>query len=153
MTVDSPVYGTDVMVGVATDKAPLATGQRSYCSLLGRETESWGWSYQGYTQVANDSYYYYIISGKKDNWHCIGFHHQFPAWWSTAEVWIQVGSGGQIGCSFRRLERHPRVLSQQKTPRRCLHQPQKQNCVPCDMLYCSQVFHDTDHSPILAFIS
>ena len=66
MTVDSPVYGTDVMVGVATDKAPLATGQRSYCSLLGRETESWGWSYQGYTQVANDSYYYYIISGKKD---------------------------------------------------------------------------------------
>ena len=55
VTVDSPVYGTDVMVGVATDLAPLATGQRSYCSLLGREAESWGWSYQGYTQVANET--------------------------------------------------------------------------------------------------
>ena len=53
VTVDSPVYGTDVMVGVATGAAPLASGQRSYCSLLGREAESWGWSYQGYTQVSD----------------------------------------------------------------------------------------------------
>ena len=66
VTVDSPVYGTDVMVGVATNLAPLATGQRSYCSLLGREAESWGWSYQGYTQVANDSIKY-ILGGNSED--------------------------------------------------------------------------------------
>ena len=63
VTVDSPVYGTDVMVGGATTLAPLATGQRSYCSLLGREGESWGWSYQGYTQVVSRSLQIYIFGG------------------------------------------------------------------------------------------
>lgn len=44
----TPVYGTDIMVGVGTKN--VKTRLETYCSLLGRDCESWGLSYRGYIQ-------------------------------------------------------------------------------------------------------
>jgi len=95
VTVDSPVYGTDVMVGVATDSAPLATGQRSYCSLLGREAESWGWSYQGYTQHGGRQQKYGTKWGQGDR---LGVH--FDAWRGTLEFYL---NRKPLGVAFTNL--------------------------------------------------
>ncbi|GLH01738.1 SPRY domain-containing SOCS box protein 3 [Gryllus bimaculatus] len=43
----TPLYGTDVMVGVGTKKADLKKYQFQFGSLLGSDEESWGYSYSG----------------------------------------------------------------------------------------------------------
>ena len=43
----TPVYGTDVMIGVATERANIDSHINSFSSLLGKDTESWGYSYHG----------------------------------------------------------------------------------------------------------
>ena len=48
----SPVYGTDMMVGLATSKLDLASHQHSFASFLGHDSHSWGYSYHGSTQHA-----------------------------------------------------------------------------------------------------
>jgi len=45
-----PMYGTDVMVGLATKKLDIATFSRQFVSLIGQDANSWGYSYHGYTQ-------------------------------------------------------------------------------------------------------
>lgn len=44
------LYGTDVMVGVGTKKAELRNSAHQFCSLLGSDKESWGFSYTGTLQ-------------------------------------------------------------------------------------------------------
>jgi len=95
VTVDSPVYGTDVMVGVATTLAPLATGQRSYCSLLGREGESWGWSYQGYTQHGGRQQKYGTKWGQGDR---LGVH--LDLWRGSLEFYL---NRKPLGVAFTNL--------------------------------------------------
>jgi len=95
VTVDSPVYGTDVMVGVATNLAPLATGQRSYCSLLGREAESWGWSYQGYTQHGGRQQKYGTKWGQGDR---LGVH--LDLWRGSLEFYL---NRKPLGVAFTNL--------------------------------------------------
>jgi len=48
----SHVYGTDVMVGLATRKLDLASHCHSFASFLGHDTSSWGFSYHGKIQHA-----------------------------------------------------------------------------------------------------
>ncbi|KAK7482713.1 hypothetical protein BaRGS_00026011 [Batillaria attramentaria] len=43
----TPVYGTDMMVGVATADLNLDKYVHTFCSLLGRDNNSWGLSYLG----------------------------------------------------------------------------------------------------------
>ncbi|KAG5262380.1 hypothetical protein AALO_G00274540 [Alosa alosa] len=43
----SPVYGTDMMVGVGTSEVNLDQFRHSFCSLLGTDGDSWGLSYTG----------------------------------------------------------------------------------------------------------
>ncbi|KAM4631921.1 SPRY domain-containing SOCS box protein 3 [Discoglossus pictus] len=43
----SPVYGTDMMVGIGTSDVNLDKYRHTFCSLLGKDTESWGLSYTG----------------------------------------------------------------------------------------------------------
>ncbi|PVD18829.1 hypothetical protein C0Q70_21382 [Pomacea canaliculata] len=43
----TPVYGTDMMIGVATEEMELDKYRNSFCSLLGRDRQSWGLSYLG----------------------------------------------------------------------------------------------------------
>ncbi|XP_032664498.1 SPRY domain-containing SOCS box protein 3-like isoform X3 [Odontomachus brunneus] len=44
------IYGTDVMVGVGTANAEINNAGEIFCALLGRDQESWGFSYKGYLQ-------------------------------------------------------------------------------------------------------
>ncbi|XP_051971115.1 SPRY domain-containing SOCS box protein 3 [Xyrauchen texanus] len=44
----SPVYGTDMMVGVGTSEVNLDQFRHSFCSLLGTDEDSWGLSYTGH---------------------------------------------------------------------------------------------------------
>ncbi|XP_043793291.1 SPRY domain-containing SOCS box protein 3-like isoform X2 [Apis laboriosa] len=46
----TPVYGTDIMVGVGTSKVDLNNTKHVFCSFLGLDRESFGFSYQGYIQ-------------------------------------------------------------------------------------------------------
>ncbi|XP_048575746.1 SPRY domain-containing SOCS box protein 3 isoform X2 [Nematostella vectensis] len=43
----SAVYGTDMMVGVGTKDTDLERYRSSFCSILGRDQDSWGLSYFG----------------------------------------------------------------------------------------------------------
>lgn len=46
----APIYGTDIMVGLGTSKVDLSSSSRTFCSLLGLDQESFGFSYKGYVQ-------------------------------------------------------------------------------------------------------
>ncbi|OAD56958.1 SPRY domain-containing SOCS box protein 3 [Eufriesea mexicana] len=46
----TPTYGTDVMVGVGTNKVDLNSTRNVFYSFLGLDQESFGFSYQGYIQ-------------------------------------------------------------------------------------------------------
>ncbi|PNF20498.1 hypothetical protein B7P43_G06270 [Cryptotermes secundus] len=46
----TPLCGTDVMIGVGTDKVDLVASEFQFFSLLGSDEESWGYSYKGYIQ-------------------------------------------------------------------------------------------------------
>ncbi|KAM8825273.1 SPRY domain-containing SOCS box protein 3a [Synchiropus picturatus] len=43
----SPVYGTDMMVGIGTSDVNLDKYRHTFCSLLGKDGNSWGLSYTG----------------------------------------------------------------------------------------------------------
>lgn len=51
----TPVYGTDVMVGVATQQTDIYAKQMNFVSLIGRDEHSWGYSYRGHLYHAADS--------------------------------------------------------------------------------------------------
>ncbi|KAK9739313.1 SPRY domain [Popillia japonica] len=44
------LYGTDVMIGVGTSKITLNERQYKFCSMLGFDDQSWGYSYRGIIQ-------------------------------------------------------------------------------------------------------
>jgi len=67
----SPVYGTDVMVGLATRKVDLASHCHSFASFLGHDSSSWGYSYHGYTQHAGTKVRFGSKWGKGD---VVGVH-------------------------------------------------------------------------------
>ncbi|KAL7057667.1 hypothetical protein AAHC03_016794 [Spirometra sp. Aus1] len=46
----SPLYGTDVMVGIGTDGVDLYRYPNRFVSALGMDNQSWGFSYRGETQ-------------------------------------------------------------------------------------------------------
>ena len=45
-----PVYGTDVMVGLATKDLNLSQHSNNFASLIGSDKHSWGFSFQGNVQ-------------------------------------------------------------------------------------------------------
>ena len=45
-----PVYGTDVMVGLATKDLDLSQHSNNFASLIGSNKHSWGYSFHGYVQ-------------------------------------------------------------------------------------------------------
>lgn len=55
------VCGTDLMVGVGTDKVDLLANKYRFASALGLDGDSWGYSYRGISQHDNHSRFY----GKK----------------------------------------------------------------------------------------
>ncbi|XP_038156912.1 SPRY domain-containing SOCS box protein 3 isoform X1 [Cyprinodon tularosa] len=72
----SPVYGTDVMVGVGTSEVNLDKFKYSFGSLLGHDEDSWGLSYTGLLQHKGDKVKFSprfgqgsIIGVHLDTWH------------------------------------------------------------------------------------
>ena len=45
-----PVYGTDVMVGLATKDLDLSLHSNNFASLIGSDKNSWGYSFHGKVQ-------------------------------------------------------------------------------------------------------
>lgn len=72
----SPVYGTDMMVGVGTSEVNLDKFKYSFGSLLGHDEDSWGLSYTGLLQHKGDKVKFSprfgqgsIIGVHLDTWH------------------------------------------------------------------------------------
>ncbi|XP_020493202.1 SPRY domain-containing SOCS box protein 3 isoform X1 [Labrus bergylta] len=72
----SPVYGTDMMVGIGTSEVNLEKFKYSFGSLLGHDEDSWGLSYTGHFQHKGDKVKFStrfgqgsIIGVHLDTWH------------------------------------------------------------------------------------
>ncbi|KAL0984363.1 hypothetical protein UPYG_G00140490 [Umbra pygmaea] len=72
----SPVYGTDMMVGIGTSEVNLNKYKHSFCSLLGMDEDSWGLSYTGILQHKGEKVNFSsrfgqgsIIALHFDTWH------------------------------------------------------------------------------------
>ncbi|XP_028286253.1 SPRY domain-containing SOCS box protein 3-like [Parambassis ranga] len=72
----SPVYGTDMMVGIGTSELNLEKFKYSFGSLLGHDEDSWGLSYTGLLQHKGDKMKFSsrfgqgsIIGVHLDTWH------------------------------------------------------------------------------------
>ncbi|TDG98236.1 hypothetical protein EPR50_G00215150 [Perca flavescens] len=72
----SPVYGTDMMVGIGTSELDLEKFKFSFGSLLGHDENSWGLSYTGFLQHKGDNVKFSsrfgqgsIIGVHLDTWH------------------------------------------------------------------------------------
>ncbi|NXU75995.1 SPSB3 protein, partial [Oreotrochilus melanogaster] len=72
----SPVYGTDMMVGIGTSDVNLDKYRHTFCSLLGRDEDSWGLSYTGLLHHKGDKTSFSsrfgqgsIIGVHLDTWH------------------------------------------------------------------------------------
>ncbi|KYN01078.1 SPRY domain-containing SOCS box protein 3 [Cyphomyrmex costatus] len=89
------IYGTDVMVGVGTANAELHNASEHFCALLGRDQESWGFSYKGYLQHDGKTCKYGTRFGQKDS---IGIH--LDAWTGTLQFFI---NRKPLGVAFTKL--------------------------------------------------
>ncbi|XP_069503099.1 SPRY domain-containing SOCS box protein 3 [Ambystoma mexicanum] len=74
----SPVYGTDMMVGIGTSDVNLDKYRHMFCSLLGKDEDSWGLSYTGLLHHKGDKTNFSsrfgqgsIIGVHLDTWHGI----------------------------------------------------------------------------------
>uniref|UniRef100_F7DSS7 SPRY domain-containing SOCS box protein 3 n=2 Tax=Monodelphis domestica TaxID=13616 RepID=F7DSS7_MONDO len=72
----SPVYGTDMMVGIGTSDVNLDKYRHTFCSLLGKDEDSWGLSYTGLLHHKGDKMSFSsrfgqgsIIGVHLDTWH------------------------------------------------------------------------------------
>ncbi|XP_061087531.1 SPRY domain-containing SOCS box protein 3-like isoform X2 [Conger conger] len=72
----SPVYGTDMMVGIGTSDVNLDKYRHTFCSLLGKDEDSWGLSYTGLLHHKGDKMNFSsrfgqgsIIGVHLDTWH------------------------------------------------------------------------------------
>ncbi|BFZ17992.1 hypothetical protein BsWGS_21031 [Bradybaena similaris] len=72
----TPVYGTDMMIGVGTPNVELNKFHSTFCSMLGSDVDSWGISYDGHIQHAGKKQKYCakfgqgtIIGVHLDMWH------------------------------------------------------------------------------------
>ncbi|XP_060642335.1 SPRY domain-containing SOCS box protein 3 [Anolis sagrei] len=72
----SPVYGTDMMVGIGTSDVNLDKYRHTFCSLLGKDEDSWGLSYTGLLHHKGDRTNFStrfgqgsIIGVHLDTWH------------------------------------------------------------------------------------
>jgi len=90
------LYGTDVMVGVGTKKVQLDKSAYQFCSLLGSDKESWGFSYTGKLQHNGKSEWYGPPYGKGS---IIGIY--LDMWKGTLEFFL---NRRPLGVAFRSLQ-------------------------------------------------
>jgi len=101
----TPVYGTDVMVGVGTVKAELDM-RGVFCSLLGHNHESWGFSYRGNLQYGGEKREYAKCFGQGS---LVGVH--LDTWKGTLQFFLNRKPLGIAFTGLRNLELYPMVSS------------------------------------------
>lgn len=71
------------MVGVGTANAELHNANEDFCSLLGQDQESWGFSYRGYLQHDGKTCKYGTTFGQGN---LVGIH--LDTWTGTLQFFI-----------------------------------------------------------------
>lgn len=102
----SPIYGTDVMVGVGTSKVDFDHLENTFCSLLGQDQESFGFSYQGYIQYAGEKRKYGACFGQGS---IVGIH--LDTWKGTLQFFINRKPLGTAFTGLRDIQLYPMVSS------------------------------------------
>lgn len=92
----STVYGTDMMVGVSTMNIDLNKYRHAFCSLLGRDEDSWGLSYTGVTHHKAQKELYTSKFGQGD---IIGVH--LDMWLGTMSYYK---NRRPLGIAYRGLQ-------------------------------------------------
>lgn len=92
------LYGTDIMVGVGTSKVVPAEWKLRFCSMLGFDGESWGYSYMGKIQHGKLSCNY---GSRFSVGSLIGVHLDMCA--GTLEYYL---NRKPLGVAFRGLKNH-----------------------------------------------
>ncbi|XP_066586294.1 SPRY domain-containing SOCS box protein 3-like [Prorops nasuta] len=105
------IYGTDVMIGVGTKDADLIGARENYCSLLGKDQQSWGFSYKGYIQHGGEKRDYALankqICFKSGN--LVGVH--VDTWKGTIEFYLDRTPLGVAFTGLRDIPLYPMVCS------------------------------------------
>ncbi|KAI5718840.1 hypothetical protein M8J76_000970 [Diaphorina citri] len=95
----STLYGTDVVVGVGTKNAMLNT--ENYCSLVGNDKESWGYSYWGRRHHNGEEWSY---GNRYDQGSIIGV--KLDMWNGNLEFYL---NRKPLGVAFTRLNKYPEL--------------------------------------------
>ncbi|KAK4874172.1 hypothetical protein RN001_013532 [Aquatica leii] len=92
------LYGTDIMIGVGTSKLVLSNWKLRFSSMLGYDTESWGYSYKGKIQhnrlMCRYGSYFTIGS-------LVGVH--LDMWTGTLQYYL---NRRPLGIAFRSLKNY-----------------------------------------------
>ncbi|XP_076751085.1 SPRY domain-containing SOCS box protein 3 [Xylocopa sonorina] len=102
----SPTYGTDIMVGVGTSKVDLNSANHVFCSFLGLDQESFGFSYQGYIQHNGQNRCYSKCFGQGT---LVGVH--LDTWRGTLQFFLNRKPLGIAFSGLRNIELYPMVSS------------------------------------------
>ncbi|XP_076283437.1 SPRY domain-containing SOCS box protein 3 isoform X2 [Lasioglossum baleicum] len=102
----TPPYGTDLMVGVGTSKVHMNSKRELFCSFLGIDQESFGFSYQGYIQYDGEKKKYGCSFGQGS---LVGVY--LNMWKGTLEFFLNRKSLGIAFFGLRNTMLYPIVCS------------------------------------------
>ncbi|XP_047694499.1 SPRY domain-containing SOCS box protein 3 isoform X4 [Prionailurus viverrinus] len=142
----SPVYGTDMMVGIGTSDVDLDKYHHTFCSLLGRDEDSWGLSYTGARGTAAGG------AGGRPGRHGSPLRRPPPPPPLRApppqgrqdELLVEIRPGLHHWCAPGHLARHADLLQEQEVHRRGGHQAAEQEVLPDGVLHGGQEQHEGD---------
>ncbi|XP_061611048.1 SPRY domain-containing SOCS box protein 3 isoform X1 [Phyllopteryx taeniolatus] len=136
----SPVYGTDMMVGIGTAEVNLEKFKYNFGSLLGHDEDSWGLSYTGLLQHKGEKVNFSSRFGQGS---IIGLH--LDTWHGTLTVYknrrcvVCCRSGKEEKCDC-----HRRTKSLSDVIRCRCQQAAEQEAVPDVVLHSGQEQHEGD---------
>nr|XP_051686263.1 SPRY domain-containing SOCS box protein 3 isoform X3 [Oryctolagus cuniculus] len=135
----SPVYGTDMMVGIGTSDVDLDKYHHTFCSLLGRDEDSWGLSYTGLLHHKGDKT---SFSSRFGQGSIIGVH--LDAWHGTLTFFKNRKCIGKAhGPALPPCPK--RARTQHRVPRRGgRHQAAEQEVLPDGVLHGGAEQHEGD---------
>ncbi|CAK6964191.1 SPRY domain-containing SOCS box protein 3 [Scomber scombrus] len=102
----SPVYGTDMMVGIGTSEMNLEKFKYSFGSLLGHDEDSWGLSYTGLLQNKGEKLKFSSRFGQGS---IIGMH--LDTWHGTLTFYKNRHCIGVAATKLRNKKFYPMVCS------------------------------------------
>ncbi|XP_077172838.1 SPRY domain-containing SOCS box protein 3 isoform X2 [Paroedura picta] len=102
----SPVYGTDMMVGIGTSEVNLDKYRHTFCSLLGKDEDSWGLSYTGLLHHKGDRVNFSTRFGQGS---IIGVH--LDTWHGTLTFYKNRKCIGVAAIKLRNKRFYPMVCS------------------------------------------